>query len=173
MSCCNTCCSYCICCYTKTNKQKSSDRKSRKGTKDLKTESNNDLNTFNWKDDRIKNIKDSELTEETKIPSDKYNDNESFLKTRGYVFGAEIGKEGFGKVVRVMKLPKEKEQKREQLACKLISLSVGDLKLKSKKKFESVKNELHILVKAKHKEIVSIIDHFMINNNRIGDRSES
>jgi hypothetical protein len=38
-----------------------------------------------------------------------------------------------------MKLPKVKEQKTEQLACKGISLSVGDLKPRSEKKFESVK----------------------------------
>jgi len=47
----------------------------------------------------------------------------------------------------------------------VISLSVGDLKPRSKKKFESVKNELYILVKAKHKNIISIIDHFIINND--------
>jgi hypothetical protein len=118
MGCCYFCCSYCICCCTQSNKQKSSDRKSRKGTKDIKTESNNDFNTTNWKDDRIKNIKDSELTEEIKIPSDHYKDTESFLKARGYVFGAEIGKGGFGKVVRLMKPPKVKEQKTEELAVK-------------------------------------------------------
>ncbi len=47
----------------------------------------------------------------------------------------------------------------------MTSLSVEDLKPRSKKKLESVKNELYILVKAKHKTIISIIDHFIINND--------
>ncbi len=82
-------CCYSCCCCPKASSQNNNNRKSRKKHKEYeKIESNNGLGTNNWKDDNIQNIrpeniKDSELTEEIKIPSDKYKDTESFLKARG------------------------------------------------------------------------------------------
>ena len=107
-------------------------------------------------------IPDSLLTKEYKVPSDdgKYKFEEEVMTERDIDYNSRqlIGEGGFAKVYK-LKTTKDKKV----VAMKVITLK-GVENERDDKKYKNLKNEIFVMFKIKHENIVELIDTFIINN---------
>ena len=110
-------------------------------------------------------IKDTDLTKEyINIPEDQ---KEQKLKELGYELGDDIGKGAYGRVRIAYKIGSNGVSDKslgKEMAAKVMELTRLRFGPKDKRRMALFKNELFILVKSKHKNIVGIKDHFIVNN---------
>jgi serine/threonine-protein kinase SRK2 len=113
-------------------------------------------------------IPNSALTKEFIIPSEKFATEKSVFQRLGNeskwnldeVLDDFIGKGGFSRVYKI-----KRKRDSEEFACKVMDLieCFGTFQ-RDEQKFNGLKNEIFILTKMKHKNIISLIDHFIINH---------
>ena len=142
-------CSFCasICCCLKRKPLKTKHK-----TRDYKS----------WKEEESitpSEIPDSELTEEFKVPNSRFATIAELFEEKGYDFKnkEDLGKGAFGNVFKICK-------DGQTFALKEISLK-SDHTRRDRKQFKKLKNEIFIIYKIKHKNIIQMIDHFIVNNN--------
>jgi len=163
--------SYCCCydCFLSDHLTKGKKKKKKK-PKEKSVPKSSSPNP-NWTDVSSitpSDIPDNAFTREFLVPSDDYPTEDSVFKERGYDGNWDsngkmtyfIGSGAFGCVYKVARIEDGSE-----LACKVIDLI--DKKVTTKRdeqKITDLKNEIWILSKVKHKNIISLFDHFIINN---------
>ncbi|KAI1300251.1 CBL-interacting protein kinase 10 [Halotydeus destructor] len=103
------------------------------------------------------------------LPSDVYETGNgrtvaNILSYKGYVLGKFLGKGGFGTVYESSFSAKQRKAEGScpdsSVACKVITLR----KKNSKKQLDELKNELDVLEKLPHVNIIKLYEHFIIDD---------
>ena len=104
-------------------------------------------------------IPDSQLTVEFKVPNSRFATIAEVFENRGYDYNnrKSLGKGGFATVFTITKNGMD-------FALKEIPLK-GNENQRDRELFKRLKNEIFIIFKMKHKNIIQMIDHFIVNKN--------
>lgn len=103
-------------------------------------------------------IDTAQLTTIYHVPDDKYDQPEDVLKDRGIELLEMFDEGGFAKVYKARRL----NQPNQLMACKMVDIGTD---LNDNAKLSDVKNELFVLEKVKHPHLVSLWEHFIINEH--------
>lgn len=99
------------------------------------------------------------LTKEYKTGQDGIRTFKDVVRKHGYEWGEEIGSGSFGKVYKVTALVDN-----SLVACKAIDLKDGKSPLRDKKRVRDLKNELFTFEKVKHKHLIELYEHFIVDD---------
>ena len=109
-------------------------------------------------DSTVQELHFSQQTDEYKVPSDKFKTDEDIFRLKGYHKDSMTLIASGGQSL-VFKITKSTDN--SQLAVKVIDLKVTDERYK--KKVKDLKNEIRIISRVIHKNIIRLEDHFIIN----------
>lgn len=100
------------------------------------------------------------ITKEYKTGEDGIKSYKAVIAKHGYTWGKEIGSGAFGKVYKVTKMSDN-----SIVACKVIDLqSDNSIASRNKRRMRELKNELFVFEKVKHKHLIELYEHFIIDN---------
>lgn len=97
------------------------------------------------------------FTEIINLPFDKMNTEKDVLSDKGYEIMKQVGRGGYGTVYKIKYVYLDQMY----LAMKVISLSTRN----RNRMINHLKKEIYIMERCPHPNIITIMDHFIINDN--------